>query len=106
MYFSHYPSIFPTLLACLPPSNSVAIKVSTHAFASSSPITLAPNAIIFASLCSLESLAVNSLYARAALIPSTLLAEIDIPIPVPQISIPYCAFPSSTTSLTFLAISG
>ena len=82
------------------------IKVSTHAIANESPKTLAPSAIIFASLCSLESFAVNSLCARAALIPFILFAEIEIPIPVPHISTPNCASPLKTFSLASAAISG
>ena len=46
---------------------------------------------MLALLCSLDIRAVNSSETRAARTPGNLLATIDMPIPVPQIRIPFSA---------------
>ena len=60
--------------------------------AKSTPITLAPKAMILALLCCFVSLAEYSFVTKAARIPGILFAAIEIPIPVPQIKIPKSAF--------------
>ena len=77
-----------TLFECLPPSNSVLTHASTISNASPLPRTLSPNDSIFALLCAFDTLAENTSDTTAHLIPGTLLAAKDIPIPVPQHTIP------------------
>ena len=78
-------------------------NVSTIFKASPGPTTLAPIASIFASLCSLVACALNVSCQRAALIPLTLLAVIEIPIPVPHIRIPFSHSPDTIAFATFFA---
>jgi hypothetical protein len=59
--------------------------------------------MMFALLCSEISAAVASFQQTPALIPLTLLAAIDIPIPVPQTRMPRSALPEATASATFCA---
>ena len=63
-------------------------NVSTIFTASPGPTTLAPIAKILASLCCLVASAEKQSEHKAARIPFTLFAAIEIPIPVPQIIIP------------------
>ena len=70
--------------------------MSTILSASPGPMTLAPIANIFASLCSLVACAEKQSWQSAALIPFILFAEIDIPIPVPQMMIPLSHSPEAT----------
>ena len=65
-----------------------------------------PRQSTLALLCALETLAEYVSLHNAALIPRTLFAAIDIPIPVPQMRIPLFAFPLITLSHTERAISG
>jgi len=65
-----------------------------------------PRQRILASLCSRESFAVSTLYVTAARMPFTLFAAKDMPIPVPQTSIPRENAPEDTASATSLAING
>ena len=57
------------------------------------PITLAPKAIILVLLCCLDNLALYGSLHTQALIPLTLLAESEIPTPVPQIKTPQSTSP-------------
>lgn len=83
--------------------NSVSRNVSTTFKACPGPITLAPIARILASLCSLVACALNVSWHSAARIPFILLAAIDMPIPVPHISIPLSHSPDTIALATFFA---
>ena len=83
--------------------NGVSRNVSTILIASPGPTTLPPSASTFASLCSLVACAQKQSVHYAARIPGTLLAAIEIPIPVPQIRIPFSHSPSTMACATFLA---
>ena len=81
--------IFSILLECFSrPEKSVDKKTSTISSATRCPTIAAPNAKTLASLCSLVSLALVKSEQSAHLIPLTLLAAIEIPIPVVQITMP------------------
>ena len=80
--------------------------ISTISKARCSPITRSPRQRIFALLWALDTLAEYVSPQRAALMPRTLFAAIDIPIPVPQTKIPRFDLPDITLSQTALAISG
>ena len=64
--------------------------------ATNSPITPAPIATMFALLCSLVSLAETVSEQSAQRIPGTLLAQMETPIPVVQMRIPFSHSPSAT----------
>ena len=81
-------------------------KVSTIIVASPGPTTLPPIANIFALLCSLVAFAEKTSWQSAHLMPFTLFAVMEMPIPVPQIRIPLSASPPATAKATFLANSG
>ena len=66
----------------------------------SSEVSLEPRANTFASLCCLDNFACSIEVQRAALIPFILFAEIDIPIPDPQMIIPLCDYPLETEKPT------
>ena len=82
-------SIISILFACLSPKNFELIHISTISFASSSPTIRSPRHNMLLLLCSLDILAEQVSDTTAALIPLTLLAVMDIPIPVPQTSMPF-----------------
>ena len=73
-------------------SASLKISLQKHSFtiskANLSSKILPPNASTFASLCFLLLEAISTLVHKAALICGNLFAAIEIPIPVPQKSIP------------------
>jgi len=85
----------------LPPENSASKYAFTMSFASSVPTILAPNAMMFALLCSFVSLADTGSLTTAARTPFTLLAAMEIPIPVPQIKTPASTSPLATALPTF-----
>ena len=85
---SYILSSISTLFACRPPSNLASNHSFTIILANSLPITLDPKASIFVSLCSLDNFAEYGSLHTTALIPFTLFAAIDIPTPVPHITIP------------------
>src|SRR6516164_2504604 len=91
-----YLPILSTRAACLPPSNSVVSQTSAIILASSTPITLAPRARTFVSLCCRESLAEYGSLQTTARTPLTLFALIEIPTPVPQQTIPFSHSPRAT----------
>ena len=74
--------------------------------ASPSPITLAPIHNTFALLCCFVASALKQSWHNAARMPSSLLAAMLMPIPVPQIKIPSSHFPDVTRSVTFFAYTG
>src|SRR3989304_4485747 len=86
--------ILSSLRWCLPPSNLASSHVLAISLANSLAVVLPPMTRTFASLCSFAILAVKVSHTRAALTLGNLLATIDIPIPVPQISIPFSNSPS------------
>jgi ABC-type dipeptide/oligopeptide/nickel transport system ATPase component len=88
--------IISTRIWCLPPINSASKYAFTMSFASSLPTIRAPNAITFALLCSFVAAAEKQSEQRAQRIPGTLFAEMEIPIPVPQIMIPHSHSPEAT----------
>jgi len=55
---------------------------------------------MLASLCSLVASAEKQSLQRAHLMPFTLFAVMDMPMPVPQIKIPFSYFPAATASAT------
>jgi hypothetical protein len=63
---------------------------------SSSPSTSLARHRTLASLCRRETWAVSSSWQRAARTPWTLLAQMLMPIPVPQIMMARSALPSTT----------
>ena len=91
--------IFPTLRTCFSsPEKGVSRNVSTMLRARFFPTIPAPIASMFASLCSLVSLADTVSAQSAHRIPLTLLATMEIPIPVVQITMPLSHFPDATAS--------
>lgn len=72
--------------------NGVFKNVSTILIANPAPVTRAPSARTFASLCSLVASAEKQSPHKAARIPLNRFAVIEIPIPVPQIVIPIWVF--------------
>ena len=66
----------------------------------------AASAITLASLCSRARRAVSESCASAARMPSTLLAAMETPMPVPQTRTPSSIVPGSTRSPTARAKSG
>ena len=85
------------------PLNSAPRKASTIAFAISGPTTKAPKAMIWEPLFSRVCPAVNGSEQTAARMPRTLFAEIEMPMPVPQISTPRSTCPSRMAWATLRA---
>ena len=98
--------IISTLVWCLPPSNSALNHSSMIIFASSIPITRAPNARILVLLCCLESFAEYGSEQTTARTPFTLFAAREIPTPVPQIRIPRSTSHAAKARPTFSPYSG
>src|SRR5271157_2850376 len=99
-------AIFSTRRSWRPPANGVASHLSTILKASSSLMVSAPSASTLASLCSRDRPASNSVSTLAARMPGTLLAAIDIPIPVLHTRMPRSAPCAATSSPTARAKSG
>src|SRR5271157_1142458 len=99
-------AIFSTRRSWRPPANGVASHLSTIWKASSSLMVSAPSASTLASLCSRDRPASNSVSTLAARMPGTLLAAIDMPIPVLHTRIPRSAPCAATSSPTARAKSG
>ena len=74
--------------------------------ASAAGVRRAPSARTFASLCCRDSRAASTSETTAARTPATLLAAIDMPMPLPQTRIPRSQRPFATASATALARSG
>lgn len=92
-FFSSISLIFWILFICLSPfENGVFKKVCTISFAVSIPVVLCPKARILASLCYLVSFAIVVSVHKAQRMPFTLLAAMEIPIPVPHKRIPQSTF--------------
>lgn len=85
-----------TLRAWRPPRNSVWSHVSTMSSATSVPITRAPSASALALLCRRESRAEKASETMAQRTPATLLADIPMPWPVPQMTMARSASPVAT----------
>ena len=64
-------------------------KLSIHNFAVLTSINLPGRTKILASLCLLVNFTISGVKHKHALMPLNLLAEIDIPIPLPQIKTPF-----------------
>src|ERR1019366_4524896 len=86
-----------------PPAKGVASHLAIILNVSSSLVMRAPNVSTLASLCSRDNSASDSLTTRAARMPGTLLAAIDIPMPVPQTRMPKSALCAATSSATACA---
>src|SRR5208337_98084 len=99
-------AIFSTRRSCRPPANGVASHLSTILDATSSLMMLAPSVSTLASLCSRDRSASNSVSTFAARMPGTLLAAIDMPIPVLHTRMPRSATFAATSSATARAKSG
>ena len=90
----YYSSIMEMRRTCrASPEKGVSRKVSTIFRARPSPSTLAPMARMLASLCSRVAWAEKQSEHRAARMPFTLFAVMEMPMPVPQIIIPSVALP-------------
>src|SRR4051794_27173057 len=76
--------IFSTRRSCRPPANCVVSHLSTMRRASSGLTMRAPSVSTLALLCSRLIWASYSLLTLAARIPSTLLAAMAMPIPLPH----------------------
>ena len=74
--------------------------------ANPAPVTRAPSARTFASLCSLVASAEKQSPHKAARIPLNRFAAIEIPIPVPQINIPLSHTPAKMALHTNFAYFG
>jgi len=106
--FCRRPSIcdiLSSLLLCLSPSKGVLTHVLTISLARSLPTILRQDEDICIVMESAH-LCCEELVAERGSHPGNLFATIDIPIPVPQISIPFSIFPAETASETFSPKSG
>ena len=81
-------------------------KISTIRLASSMPVTRAPRDIMLASLWARHISALKQSDSSAQRIPLILLAARDMPMPVPQIRMPFSYFPSATPRAARAAYSG
>ena len=95
--------IFSTRRAWRPPSNSVVRKVRTISSAITGPMVRAPMATMLASLCWRERAVDTGSEHSAQRTPWILLAEMEMPMPVPQISTPLSHSPDTTALATFSA---
>src|SRR3989338_742139 len=77
-----------TLLRCLPPNLLVENHTSSIFLTLYIFIDFDPNTIIFASLCSRDERSLSTSETSAALTPRTLLATIDMPMPLLHINMP------------------
>ena len=95
-----------TRLAYFPPKCSVLSQTFVNSHAIYSEIILAPIHKTFALLWAFVISAENKSLTKDALIPFTLFATIDTPMPVPQIIMPFSYSPLATALATALAYTG
>ena len=96
--FCVQPSILSTRRWWRPPSNGVLRKASTMQSAILFPISPPPMASMLASLCRRVISAERGSLHRAQRMPFTLLAAMEMPMPVVQITIPRSHAPEATAS--------
>lgn len=101
MYFFSISEIISTRAAWRPPSKGVDKKASTISMARPGPTTRSPMASMLASLCRRVYLAEYVSEQTAQRMPGTLFAASEMPMPVPQSTMPASYWPLATASATF-----